>query len=469
MADDLLLSGGGSTAVASAFVLELAGRLRVLAGEADGWRNCLRHLDVGFVQPPGIPEAGPGEEEAAADRCLETAGRLARQLDAGVRAAAERYGSVERELTDRSERLGAIAGYVLGAMLPVLVVLGLAMLPAAGVAAGAALRALGGREGLRRVLVANKGVLSDPRFVALVRLAVSSGDNAMLGAAHVAPLTAWLSDDRQLATFGRRGAATSVVAVGSLFGLGLRETPVTVRRVSTSRVEAPTSYGELAARIPGSTPGSPQVRVERYASGGNASWIVYVGGTIDTSFTPGREPWDDTSNLNGVAGLSPGSLRATEQALHEAGAEPGDKLLAVGYSQGGIVSTELVRSSGYAPVGLVTFGSPTAGVSLPHGLDDVAVEHLEDVIPALGGMPRGADQGGLDRMLVRRQVLDDIPPRADESLPAHELDRYRDTAREMDACTDARLNGIRQTLAHVYADSEGTVTTWHGTRAAPDR
>lgn len=462
MADDLLLSGGGSTVVASASLLELAGRLRVLAAELDDWRRRLR------VAARSLERDAPGHgvETDGAERCLDAAAELARELDGGVRAAAERYGSVERELTSRAEQLGAAGGAVLGSLLPALAALAVAMLPQLVTLGLFTFAALGGREGVQRSLAAHRDALSDPRFVAAVRLAVSSSDNALLAALGAPGLLAWLGDDRRGGFLGLRSAATVTVAALSSVGL-VRETPVRVLRASSSRAAAPADYGELAARIPGSTAGSPQVRVERYSAGGRASWIVYVGGTIDTSFRAGAEPFDDTSNLHGVAGLDPGSVRVAEQALREAGARPGDRLLAVGYSQGGIVATDLVKDAGYAPVGLVTFGSPTAGVALPDGLDDIAVEHVEDVIPALGGLPRGADQGGLDRMLVRRQVLDDLPARPDERLPAHDLERYRDTARELDACTDARLRGIRETLAHVYGGAEAEVSLWRGERVAP--
>jgi len=456
MADDLLLSGGGSTAVESAHLLDLAARLRALAFRLDDWLHRLQGLDA--------CRGDPGAQGAA--RCLRTAGELAHDVEVGIRRAAEAYGSLERELTEQAERWGAAGGYLLGLLSPVLAAVGFVWLWSAGPAALVALAAAGGPKAVRRAIQTHRGVLSDPRFVAFVRLAVSSADDAMLGAGRVPPLLARLGDDRRLGWFGRKGATATIVTAFTALGLGLQETPVTVRRAEALRAPAPSGYRELAARIPGSAPGSPQVRVERYARADGTSWIVYVGGTIDTAFRTGEEPFDDTSNLYASAGLDAGSVRVAERALQEAGAQPGDKLLAVGYSQGGIVASELVRNDGYDPVGLVTFGAPTAGVSLPRGVDEVAVEHTDDVIPALGGMPLGADEGGLERTLVRRRVLDDLPPRPDEGLPAHALARYRDTARELDACADERLNRIRATLARDFGGGDADVSLWRGTRVA---
>src|SRR6185437_8434036 len=164
---------------------------------------------------------------------------------------------------------------------------------------------------------------------------------------------------------------------------------------------------------------------------GDPAYIVYVGGTVDPSPVSGEEPFDMTSDLVGIAKLDSASLRATEQAMREAGIRPGDTVIPVGYSQGGIVATSIAVSGEYSTPALVTFGSPTAGIDVPSTTVDVAVEHTDDLVPALGGIPLAADRNGGDRIVVTRQTFSGEVPQGSSPIDAHLMKEYAITARTM--------------------------------------
>lgn len=465
---DLTVSGGGQIAVSTE---ELAAAAVVLQGIQDGIGEAADavHAAVGGCGGSGVqPWAAPAWDALAALQCAQ---EQCQRLREALRQAAEEYGAAEHTLDALFalcvESLAGLAGLAL----PLLALASLAAVPAL-LLTGAAAQAFGVppaqlTRGLGGLAAEHQGLLRDPRVIALVRAAISGADNALLAALGVSPGVAGLLDDRALGWFGLHGAAA--LAIGLAGPNALKETPVAVRRTGQMPTTAPSGFGDLAARVPAPAAGGSQVRIERYDVRGEQRWIVYVGGTLDLALTPGREPWDNTSNLQGVARLDPASLRATQQAMEQAGVRPGEKVMAVGHSQGGIVATAIASDRRYAAAELVTFGSPTAGLAVP-GVTDVAVEHRDDIVPALGGVALHAGQGGLDRIVVR--TLSEPGPIRPDAAPidGHHMERYRDTARALDTAHDPRLTAAREKIvAFTASDAEktGTATTWRGERFSP--
>ena len=76
-------------------------------------------------------------------------------------------------------------------------------------------------------------------------------------------------------------------------------------------------------------------------------WIVYSAGTADFGVTPATEPYDTTSNVHMVAAsaglpvVDGGGERAIRQAMDQAGVAPGDPILLVGHSGGGLAIANL--------------------------------------------------------------------------------------------------------------------------------
>ncbi|TAM70466.1 MAG: hypothetical protein EPN48_03475 [Microbacteriaceae bacterium] len=476
---DITISGGGMTAVATDRMLEDARTLNLLARAASTWQQSLESSAAQGVGPTALPTRASHDPwpyllhaQHAVCRALGLCTELAGNLD----RAAEAYGRIELAVATAAEVGGSIAGYALGASASLIGLLMVASLPSWAVVFGGASLITGSPAktagGLSRWLAAHRGILRNPVVVSFVRQAVSASDSALLGAAGVPYPVARAFDDGATGLFGLRGAAGTVVALAG--PRALKETPVTVSPVTvrtvapaSAVVRAPVGFRDLADRVPASAAGGPQVRIERYDVGAaRPHWVVYVAGTVDLGLVPGGEPWDDTSNVNGVAGLSAGSIRATEQALVAAGAVPGDAVLPVGYSQGGIAATSLATGGAYSTPQLVTFGSPTGGVDVPSNVTDVAVEHRDDLIPALGGNQRSVAAGGADRVLVERTSYDAPPPLDESPLVAHSLSTYAVTATQMDASSDPRLVGARNILASFTGGNEAQVSLWRGERVA---
>lgn len=470
---DLIISGGGLTAVGTDEMLEHARELSALAPQIEGWVVTLLSP---AAQPPGTAPSpqwradSPEVYMLAAHTALREAEEQAKQLASELNEAAEGYGRTERMIQQSSQFGGAVLGWVMGFASPMvlLAAVSAALSSAVGVLAATAFTGSPAAT-LKRLslVIRHSGILSNPMFVAFVRTTISSVDDGMLGAAHLPlPLALGLDDDAT-GWFGLRGAATAVVALAG--PRLLKETAVTATPSGAAAAGGPPAAGgfsDLAARIPPGGVGKPQVRIEKYlGDDGTPRWIVYAGGTVDGGFAATTEPFDDTSNVQGVAQLDPGSVRATLDALKQAGAEPGDAVLSVGYSQGGIVATDVVTRGGYTNAGLVTFGSPTGQMDVPPEVPNVAVEINNDMVPSLGGDPKDAQHGGLERTVVRRTIYDDThPPPADQWLPAHNIANYRDTARLMDASGDPRLNDMRSRIADFTDGRPPEVSMWRADR-----
>jgi len=231
------------------------------------------------------------------------------------------------------------------------------------------------------------------------------------------------------------------------------------------RASAPAGFAALAVRIPASDPAAPQVRVERYAQDdGTVRWVVYSAGTSSWNPVPGANPWDLTADVSGVEAGRAGSTAATMAALAQAGWRPGDEVLPVGHSQGGLVATGIATSGLIAAPMLVTFGSPTRQVKAPAGTLDIAVEHTDDVVPLTGG---SLGVPG-DRRVVVREAAPPVPA-GSGGLPAHSMVGYQQTAQAMDESADARLVSARTRLARFTGGKDAEVTLWKGKRVpAPE-
>jgi len=141
-----------------------------------------------------------------------------------------------------------------------------------------------------------------------------------------------------------------------------------------------------------------------------------------------------TSNMNAVAGREAGSYRAVTAAMASAGITPSSPVMFTGYSQGGLIAAELAASGDFDTRGLFTLGAPAAQVEVPTSIPWVALEHTDDIVPAVGGSWASADP-----VLVRRELFYGRPVSTEQMLPAHQLDGYRETAALVDASHETRV------------------------------
>jgi pimeloyl-ACP methyl ester carboxylesterase len=192
---------------------------------------------------------------------------------------------------------------------------------------------------------------------------------------------------------------------------------------------------ERLGRIPEGIQG--QVLIERYeADGMPPRYVVYVGPTETFSPIADGEPWDSTSNVYGVARQSPGSLRALEEAMSDAGIGADDEVVLVGFSQGGLLATAATGTGNWNVVGLETHGAPAGHLVVPEGVAGLAIRNTDDLVPALAG-PQ------LDHTLVqveRRAFREGAEIPGIEAAPAHQRSAYDRTAEAID---DAQSRAVR--------------------------
>jgi hypothetical protein len=477
----LVVSGGGSSAVEVDELFVHAAKLAATAAIVADWMERLDRIVRGLetIELDGMSGFGATGSPLAslgfARQCLEHTERLARSLPSLLLDAAERYGDSERRVEALWQFGAFIAAPWLGAFAPVLVANGLFAAGGFAVASGAA-RAFGmERTPLESWMAEHRELLSDPAFVRLVRLAADHADEVAVGAAHApAELGALVRAPESASVL--LGAAGLIGLTGSRV---LVDGPVTVTRAA--RVDAtghlgdavapPDGIGDLADRVPASEDGVPQIRVERYGTAADPRWIVYVGGTVDVGLTAGEQTADMTSNLHGIADDTPldalrlagadsgGGERAVRAALEEAGVATGDRLLAVGYSGGGVIAAKLAGDADLNVVGAVNLGGPVASAPTREGIGLLSIEHEEDLIPATGG----AGHPSPERVTVTRSVID--PEREYAGmLPAHELARYRATAALVDDSEEERLVAFRAIVGEITGGRPGLRSDWLASR-----
>ncbi len=171
--------------------------------------------------------------------------------------------------------------------------------------------------------------------------------------------------------------------------------------------------------------------------------IVYLPGTDEFS-----APWDQDgdvrdlqTNLQLVAGQEDAYQQGIRQALHQAGVRPGEPVLLVGHSQGGMEAAAILAGhhGGLELTAAVTAGSPTAQV--PGFPDDTAVlslEQLGDVVPQLDGQPNPDS-------VEQTTVTFDAHPEGGV-LAHHGYDVYEQGAGLADTSTDPSVTGAVQNL-----------------------
>ncbi|MEP6479221.1 MAG: hypothetical protein ABJB03_07510 [Rhodoglobus sp.] len=472
MSDDVEISGGGSTVVASDELLwhaellrqlsaeaqELVARLGVIDSSADGWS----------LARAGGPWAAARAEDAidSARHQLYGIGEESRGLSGALLASAESYARVERFVGHLSEQASAAVGYLTGVLLPLTL---LWLVPAlSGAAAGAVLGTVlapGGPKaviaGLEQWVKENSRLVSNPTVVSLLRSAIMSSDDAIMGAVHVPPSIAALLGDEGVGLTGVGMTAALLSTVGGKAGI-LGETGVrTVQTSETTIATPPQGFAERMERVPNGDNGGSQLLVERYSIPGEPDrFEVYVAGTADFSPLATDEPWDMTSNVAGVGGLPAGSYRAAVDALAQAGVTPDSPIVFNGFSQGGLIAAMLAGSGDYNTAGLLTFGAPAGNVALPDTFPAIAVEHSEDIVPATGG-----DQINPSVIVARRDVFGDTEVPTYEIFPAHQRDTYTSTAHLLDEQHSTLLMGAIHTLDNFGAGAtEIVATTYHAER-----
>ena len=476
--DDLIISGGSSTVVASDELLFHAQMLSQLSNEASSADWQLLAIDR-LISERSLAITDAPMSAAQAEREIERARALlgeveneASRLSRGLTMSAEYYGFGERFNERLGQELTSSFGYVTGSLWPLMLAYALPALSVitGGVLIGSLLAAQGqkraqGASG--KSLRKGTALLTNPQTVALTRAAVMSSDDFIGGALRLPYAAVSLLGDNGLGILGLNTSAALLTVLGGKAGM-LTETPVHPVATGHQRIDrAPQGYAERIDRIPdpAERADGAQFRIERYSQDGEEDrFEVFIAGTVDFSLEATDEPWDMTSNVNGIAGLPAGSYQAVAEALAEAGVESASPIVFTGYSQGGLVATLLASSGDYNTQGLLTVGAPAGQVPLPEGFPAIAIEHTDDIVPATGG-----NQVNPHLVLVERELFGgrDVPQ--DQLFPAHQLDAYRETASLLD---DARSDSVTEAIGILNSFGAGATeivdTTYRATRTQAD-
>ncbi len=220
---------------------------------------------------------------------------------------------------------------------------------------------------------------------------------------------------------------------------------------------APSGVADLLARTAtlstdrGASPGT--VRVDRLVdASGRRSWIVQIPGTQDWAPRTGSNPLDLTSAVTTLSGRRGASGAVVLQALRRCGARPGEPVLLVGHSLGGMTAAGLAadpRLRGELTIThVVTAGSPIAGSGLPDDVQVLSLERRQDPTPWLDGA-RNPDQPGWVTVGA---------PSPGGLQGSHDLAGYLDAAAAVDSSHDPGLVRWRAGLGD-FLDRPGVVST----------
>lgn len=199
----------------------------------------------------------------------------------------------------------------------------------------------------------------------------------------------------------------------------------------------PRTVFELAGRL---NDESGHIRIEGYETKGGRLLIVYLPGTSNWAPVGNGKAFDLRSNLELLEGEEgANSSRAAHAALGAYGATSQDRIVLVGYSQGGMVAAGLAEENRNV-VGLVTIGSPVSNANLPADLPTLSIEHSNDVVPALAG-----ETNPLTKNWVTASRHVDIEI-GETVLKAHDISSYSETARLVDRSNDSGLTRIREEI-----------------------
>lgn len=271
-------------------------------------------------------------------------------------------------------------------------------------------------------------------------------------------------------TGGPGGVRDAVRGLADAPGLEfLRPRPVRIVGKETWSEEADVSPAGLLLRADALGGNSGDIEVLQLGEPGSRAWVVIIPGTQLGGLPQGTNPFDAGGIAEGIGYDSAETAAAIRRALAEAGAEAGDQVAAVGYSQGGIHAMNLGRDKAfladYELKFVLTAGSPVGGIEAAAGTSSLHLEHEADWVPGADGQPNPDTK---DRVTVTLASPIPGPEWLEPGLgPGHAMGRYADGARDVAASRDPSLQASTAALAAVVgAGGTATVTRFSLRREA---
>ena len=303
-------------------------------------------------------------------------------------------------------------------------------------------------------------LLSNPVTVMFLRGLVSSSDdianNAIYDTVIPAPIAAGAGSLLTILGVGPLRDARDIAGRSKQAIQGDRSPNLQVSAQRTAPRAAPSSVRQVVDHIPRSQDGSAQVRISTYRNQqGKEVHLVSVAGTSSGELG-GDNVFDNLSNLAAYAGDDDQSIAAVELAMAEAGIEPGDEVVFSGYSQGALVVTRLAESGQWQVKSVVTAGSPAHGNEIPGDIPVVQLEHNNDPITALQGIPD--PPRNQVALVVRNTHPGGVPP-GSNPLAGHMFDEYQLTADQYDQLEGEYNAAHRERTLAALQDAEVVSST----------
>lgn len=272
--------------------------------------------------------------------------------------------------------------------------------------------------------------------------------------------------------------ALLLTAVGQAGSVLAPERGVVVRPTGPPRsVAAPDGVRQLLGRavaysVPSGGPPAGYVpgrlRVDRVDAAGGTRWVVTLPPTQGWGLGTGPNPFDGSSNLRAMAGQPGAASQAAVQAMAAAGVAPGEPVLLVGYSQGGLTALQLAGDPAVRErvevTTVLTAGAPVGGYEPPDGVQLLSLEHEQDLVVTLDGRSNPDDPAWTT---VRRDLVSGAAadPSVRSALPGrpstgHDLAGYLRTAALTDASSEESVQAwLRHAAPFLRAPGTRVTTT----------
>jgi dienelactone hydrolase len=223
-------------------------------------------------------------------------------------------------------------------------------------------------------------------------------------------------------------------------------------------LQNPNSIAALTGRLNNQ---DGRVRIERYETANGKTAVVYLPGTAEWNPMSSNRTFDIRSDLELAAGsANTDSIDSARNAISAAGISPNEKVILVGYSQGGMVAAELA-GSGFPVSGIVTIGSPIAETEIPKDIPVISLEHTNDVVPAISGKTNPISEN----WVTATRHLD--LHAGQTVIAAHAMSGYQETAALADRSSDAGVVHVKREILGQLAEAKLVeVREWLPLRAA---
>ena len=190
----------------------------------------------------------------------------------------------------------------------------------------------------------------------------------------------------------------------------------------------------------------------------------------------GTEEWVDSPGVHDLKGIAEGmtarvdapltelpqAQRMAVQALQDAGIQEGDAVVLSGHSLGGIDAAGLAANTQfrerYYVEAVTTYGAPVGDFAIPESTSVMAVEHVDDVVPALDGVAN-PDSG--HRSTVRLSTAYPLALTGEAGFTgvgAHDMNLYAVGSQGISQSHHPAVAAHEQRLADVIPHGPGTRT-----------